>query len=80
MSWHIHKSVSVFDSDGYGWNTDNPETPSEAIDNALKAKDEVEIADRIREEIETIAHDYFKCGTWDSEWWEAWKDKIKELI
>lgn len=80
MSWHIHQSTSVFDSDGYGWSTDNPESPYEIIDNTLKTKDEVQIAERIREEIESIAHDYFNCGAWDSEWWDAWKEKVSELI
>ena len=73
-------STSSFPDDGYGWSTDNPPTAYEHIDHALSPKDEEEIKEAFKEFRETLAHEYFSCGCWDEEWWDAWNDKVIELI
>lgn len=80
MSWHIHSSASIFDSDAYGVDTDNPEHPSEIIDSALKIKDERAIEESIRQFMTDTAAEYFNTSEWDDEWWEAWRDKFTELM
>lgn len=80
MSWHIHSSTDIFDSDAYGVNTDSPVSPAEIIDDALSLKDEINIADSIRDFIKDTAEDYFRTGEWDDEWWDAWEDKFRELM
>lgn len=73
-------STSTFPDDGYGWNTDNPPTAYEIIDDALKVKDEEKIADDFREFVETEAHEFFNANSWGEEEWDAWKEKLMELI
>lgn len=81
MSWHIHSyNSSVFDSDAYGVDTDSPVSAAEIIDDALKLKDEINIADSIRDFIRDTAEDYFNTSEWDEEWWDAWEDKFRELM
>ena len=81
MSWHIHSyNSSVFDSDAYGTDTESPVSAAEIIDDALKLKDEINIADSIRDFIRETAEDYFNTSGWDEEWWDAWEDKFKELM
>lgn len=79
--WHIYKDSSVFDSDGYGVCTDNPETPYEVIDNALKVKDESAISESFNEWLEETAREYFNdVGWWSEEFKDAWREKIIEII
>ena len=47
MSWHVHNCTSrVFDSDGYGVDTDNPPTAQVLLDYALNAQSERAIQDQ----------------------------------
>ena len=73
-------STSSFPDDGYGCSTDNPPTAYELIDQKLSLKDERKIADDLREFKRTLAGEYFHCGQWDEEFWDAWDEKINELI
>ena len=73
-------SISSFPDDGYGWSTDNPPSAYELIDNALSAKQENQIKDQLRDFKRTLACEYFHCGHWDEEFWDAWDEKIEELI
>ena len=72
--------TSTFQSDAYGVDTDNPPSPYELIDEHLKSKDEQKIYDAWVEFREEIASWYFNTGEWDDAWWDAWIEKIKELI
>lgn len=81
MSWHVHSNSSgVWDSDGYGCNTDSPVSAAEYIDDNLKTKDEIAIADAILEFIQDKAEEYFNTKDWDDAEWDAWHDKIRELM
>ena len=73
-------STHSFPDDGYGVSTDNPPSPYELIDGHLKAKDEQEIYDAWVEFREDMASRFFNTGEWDDAWWDAWIEKIKELI
>ena len=73
-------STSTFPSDAYGVDTDNPPSPYELIDEHLKASDEEKIYDAWVEFREEIASWYFNTGEWDDAWWDAWIEKLKELI
>ena len=73
-------TASVFDSDAYGVDTDNPESAYEIIDNELRAKDEIAIMCEVREFIKDMASEYFNTYKWDDEWWDAWHDKVRELV
>lgn len=79
MSWHIHKSYT-FDSDGYGADTDSPLTASEVIEDQLKKKDELEIADAVREFTEDLAARFFRTSEWDDDMWSAWSDLLREKM
>lgn len=73
-------STHSFPDDGYGVSTDNPTSPYELIDEHLKVSDEQEIYDAWVEFREDMASRYFNTGDWDDAWWDAWIEKIKELI
>ena len=73
-------STSSFPDDGYGWNTDNPPSPYELIDEHLKSDDEQKIYDAIVEFREELASWFFNTSEWDDYWWDAWIDKIRELM
>lgn len=70
-------TASVFDSDAYGVDTDNPESAYEIIDNSLRAKDETEIKDAFNEWVKEMAEEYFNTAEWGDEWWEAWYEKVR---
>ena len=79
--WHIYKDTSVFDSDAYGVDTDNPETAYEIIDNALNNECERAIEEGFKDWLFEIAREYFcNVGDWDEEWQDAWREKIIEII
>lgn len=79
--WHIYKNTNVFDSDGYGVNTDNPETEYEIIDNVLSKADEQRISDCFDEWLKDLAYDYFNgVGEWGDEFLDAWRSKVIEII
>ncbi len=80
MSWHIYPSASIYDSDAYGSDTDNPASPYEIIDESLRLKDEIAIEDSIKDFIRDKADEYFNTSEWDDEWWDAWRDKFTELM
>lgn len=80
MSWHVHSSMGFADSDGYGADTDNPPTPYELIDERLKASDEQKIYEEWVEFRKEMASRYFNTDEWDDHWWDAWIDKLRELI
>ena len=73
-------STSSFPDDGYGVSTDNPPSPYELIDEHLTSDDEAKIYDEWVEFREEIASRYFNTNEWDDYWWDAWIDKLKELI
>lgn len=86
MSWHVHGSMAFAGSDAYGIDTDNPETPYEIIDNTLTGKDEKHIKELYAEAesfdgfVEEMARKFFHVGGWDGSWWDAWEEKIYEII
>jgi hypothetical protein len=80
MSWHVHSSASIYDSDAYGVDTDSPASPYEVIDQSLKLKDEIAISDKIIEFIKDTAEEYFNTSEWEDEMWDAWRDKFTELM
>lgn len=81
MTWHIHSArSSVFDSDAYGVDTDNPETAYEIINNSLKLADEIAISDAIIDFKKETADEYFNTSEWGDEEWDAWNDKFLELM
>ena len=65
---------------GYRGSTDNPETPYEIIDNALKVSDEQKIYEAAVEFREEVASWFFNTSEWDDYWWDAWIEKFKEVI
>ena len=65
---------------GYRGSTDNPETPYELIENALKISDEQKIFEAAVEFQEEVASWFFNTSEWDEYWWEAGRDKFKEMI
>ena len=69
-----------FESDAYGVDTDSPESAYETIDNMLTASDEARIAQLFREFKVDVAREFFATGEWNDEWWDAWNDKVSELI
>jgi len=73
-------STNSFPDDGYGASTDNPPSPYELIGEHLKSSDEQKIYDAWVEFREEIASWYFNTGEWDDAWWDAWIEKLKELI
>lgn len=73
-------STSTFPDDGYGVNTDNPESPYEIIDNKLTASDQQKIYDAAVEFREEVASWFFNTSEWDDYWWDAWIEKFKEVI
>lgn len=73
-------NASIFDSDAYGINTDNPVSASEYIDNSLKVKEERAITESIRDFIKETAQVYFNTSEWDDDMWDAWEDKFRELM
>ena len=73
-------NASIFDSDAYGINTDNPASAYEVINDSLKVKDERAITKSIRDFIKELASEYFNTYEWDDEWWDAWEDKFRELL
>ena len=73
-------TASIFDSDAYGVNTDNPVSAYEFIDDALKTKDEKAIEEAIEDFIKETASEYFRTSEWDEEYWEAWRYKLIELM
>jgi hypothetical protein len=80
MSWHVHSSASIYDSDAYGVDTDSPASAYEIIDDSLKLKDEIAISDKIIEFIKDTADEYFNTSEWSDEMWDAWRDKFTELM
>ena len=73
-------STSSFPDDGYGVSTDNPPSPYELIDERLKGSDEQKIYDEWVEFREEMASRYFNTDDWDDAWWDAWIEKLKEII
>lgn len=73
-------STSSFPDDGYGVSTDNPETPYEIIDNALTVSNQEKIYDAWVEFREEVASWFFNTGDWDDVWWDAWIEKMKDII
>lgn len=74
-------NASIFDSDAYGTNTDNPPPSAyEVINDSLKVKDERAITESICDFIKELASEYFNTYEWDDEWWDAWEDKFRELL
>lgn len=73
-------STSTFPDDGYGVNTDSPESPYEIIDNKLTASDQQKIYDAAVEFREEVASWFFNTSEWDDYWWDAWIEKFKEVI
>lgn len=80
MSWHIHSSASFFDTDAYGTSTDSPAHPSEIIEDALSLDDEQKIYEAYVEFREEVASWFFNTSEWDDEWWDAWIDKLNEIM
>ncbi len=70
-------TASIFDSDAYGVDTDNPESAYEIIDNSLRAKDETAIKDAFNEWVKEMAEEYFNTSKWGDEEWEAWYEKVR---
>lgn len=79
MSWHIHKSMSFADFDGYGRSADNPPTPHEILDNLLNVQCERAITDGYNEWLKETAHEYFDTSDWNDEWWDGWRDIVRDL-
>lgn len=73
-------STSTFLDDGYGVNTDSPETPYEIIDNKLTVSDQEKIYEAAVEFREEVASWFFNTSEWDDYWWDAWIEKFKEVI
>lgn len=80
MSWHIHSSASVYDTDAYGVDTDSPASAYELIEERLKPDDEQKIYEAYVEFREEVASWYFNTNEWDDEWWDAWITKLNELM
>lgn len=80
MSWHIHSSASVYDTDAYGVDTDSPASAYELIEERLKPDDEQKIYEAYVEFREEVASWFFNTSEWDDEWWDAWRDKFTELM
>lgn len=70
-------TASIFDSDAYGVDTDNPESAYEIIESSLRAKDETAIKDAFNEWVKEIAEKYFNTAKWGDEEWEAWYEKVR---
>lgn len=74
-------NASIFDSDAYGINTDNPASAYEVINDSLKVKDETAIKDAFNEWVKEMAEEYFNTFDWGDEEWEAWHEKVRwEII
>ena len=80
MAGYYSPHASIFDSDAYGVDTDNPPSPYEKIDNALTVQCEIAIADGFKQWLKDTAYEYFDTSDWDEEWRDAWRDKIMEII
>lgn len=80
MSWHVHSNMNFAGSDGYGCDTDNPPSPSELIEERLTSDDEAKIYAEWVEFREDIASRFFNTDEWDDAWWNAWIDKLRDII
>ena len=79
MSWHVHSSrSSVFDSDGYGCDTDLPLSAYEILEDALNAQSLRAIQDGYNDWVRDTAYEYFDTSDWDEEFWDAWHEIVKD--
>ena len=79
MSWHVHGSrSSVFDSDGYGCDTDLPLSAYEILTNALNAQSLRAIQDGYNDWVRDTAYEYFDTSDWDEEHWDAWNEIVRD--
>ena len=79
MAGFYPPNASIFDSDAYGVNTDNPERPYEIMMNALTKECETAIADGYRDWMKDTAREYFDTSDWDDEEWSDWDEVVKEI-
>ena len=79
MSWHVHNSRSkVFDSDGYGCDTDLPLSAYEILNDALNAQSLRAIQDGYNDWVRDTAYEYFDTSDWNEEFWDAWHEIVKD--
>ena len=79
MSWHVHSSrSSVFDSDGYGCDTDLPLSAYEILNDALNAQSLRAIQDGYNDWVRDTAYEYFDTSDWNEEFWDAWHEIVKD--
>lgn len=79
MSWHVHNSRSkVFDSDGYGCDTDLPLSAYEILNDALNAQSLRAIQDGYNDWVRDMAYEYFDTSDWDEEHWDAWNEIVRD--
>ena len=79
MSWHVHSSrSSVFDSDGYGCDTDLPLSAYEILEDALNAQSLRAIQDGYNDWVRDTAYEYFDTSDWNEEFWDAWHEIVKD--
>ena len=76
---HSYKS-SIFDSDAYGADTDNPPSASEIINDSLKKKDESAIRTSMIDFARDLASVFFNTESWGDEEWDAWIEKAREMM
>ena len=73
-------NASIFDSDAYGVNTDNPECASEILDNMLNNGCRFTIKAGFNDWLKETAREYFDTSDWNDEYWDGWEEIIKEII
>ena len=79
MIWHVHSSrSSVFDSDGYGCDTDLPLSAYEILEDALNAQSLRAIQDGYNDWVRDTAYEYFDTSDWNEEFWDAWHEIVKD--
>ena len=79
MSWHVHSCTSrVFDSDGYGCDTDLIPSAKARLENKLTPQCMRSIQDGYNDWTRETASEYFDTSDWDEEKWDAWRDIVRE--
>ena len=80
MSGIYSPHASIFDSDAYGVDTDNPPCPRELIEDALNVRAEDAMIDGYTDWLVETASEYFDTSDWGEEWWDAWREIVNDLV
>ena len=79
IGYHVHSPrSSVFDSDGYGCDTDLIPSVHARLENKISPQIKRALQDGYNDWVRETAREYFDTSDWDDEHWDAWYEIVRD--